>query len=122
MIIKQLKNGKAGGGDGVVTEYRNLGGKDIRSILKKTFTNCLGQRSILKEWNHAIITILHKRECKEDLMIYRHISLLTLAYKIFMRVIAERLKLTTSSQPREQAGFGKGFSTMDQHPHTSRNH
>ncbi|HEG7136646.1 TPA: reverse transcriptase family protein, partial [Staphylococcus aureus] len=117
-VIKQMKNGKAGGADGVLAEYLKIGGEEITSILAQLFTNCLRQGRIPKEWNHARIALLHKKGSKEDLKNYRPISLLPVVYKTFMRVLAERLKLTlAAAQPREQAGFRKGFSTMD-HIHT----
>ena len=118
VAIKHMKNGKAGGADGVLAEYLKAGGTEIANVLAKLFSNCLKQGMIPKEWNHARIALLHKKGSKEDLKNYRPISLLPVVYKTFMRIIAERLKMTLSlAQPREQAGFRKGFSTMD-HIHT----
>jgi len=116
--IKGMKNGKAGGADGVLAEYLKIGISEIAPILAQLFTNCLRQGKIPKDWNHARIILLHKKGSKEDLKNYRPISLLPVIYKAFMRIIAERLKVTLdAAQPREQAGFRKGFSTMD-HIHT----
>ena len=116
--IRKMKNGKAGGADGILAEYFKLGEEEIAPILAKLFTKCLRQGRIPKDWNHAKIVLLHKKGSKEDLKNYRPISLLPIIYKTFMRIIGERLKTTLSSaQPREQAGFRKGFSTMD-HIHT----
>ena len=116
--IKRMKNGKAGGADGVLAEYLKLGITEISPLLAKLFTNCLRQGKIPKDWNHAKIVLLHKKGSKEDLKNYRPISLLPVIYKTFMEVIAARLKTTLeAAQPREQAGFRKGFSTMD-HIHT----
>ena len=49
---------------------------------------------------------------------YRPISLLSDMYKLFIRVLQKRMEKTLdTNQPREQAGFRKGFATTD-HLHT----
>ena len=51
---------------------------------------------------------------------YRPISLLSHVYKLFSRVITNRLaRRFDDFQPPEQAGFRKGYSTVD-HIHTLR--
>ena len=53
-----------------------------------------------------------------DIKIYRPISLLPLAYKVFSQIMLQRmLGDLDSHQRREQAGFRSGFSTID-HIHT----
>ena len=54
----------------------------------------------------------------EDLGNYRPISQLSAIYRIFSKILTIRLeKIFDENQPREQAGFRSGYSTID-HLHT----
>ncbi|WKX90427.1 hypothetical protein Q1695_009352 [Nippostrongylus brasiliensis] len=52
---------------------------------------------------------------REDISNYRPISLLSVAYKIFTRILLNRMeRILDDNQPVEQAGFRKNFSCMEQ--------
>ena len=71
-----------------------------------------------EKWNEAIIILLHKKGDQKSISNYRPISLLNNIYKLFTKIITNRITRTLDeNQPREQAGFRRGFSTID-HLHT----
>ena len=112
--VKQMKNNKAPGDDGVVIDIIKEGGEVLYKQLSRLFTNCLRQRTIPKEWNNAIIILLHKKGDVKDINNYRPISLLSHMSKLFTKVIKNRIeKQLDINQAREQAGFRSGYSTSD---------
>jgi hypothetical protein len=114
MALKSMKNGKAAGNDGITAEILKLTGTKTLEYLATLYTKCLKEKKIPDHWNKATIILIHKKGSKEDIKNYRPISLLPVVYKILTKIINNRIQSTLSSaQPREQAGFRKGFSTMD---------
>ncbi|CAF4930089.1 unnamed protein product [Pieris macdunnoughi] len=73
---------------------------------------------IPRQWQTSHIILIYKKGSKEDLSNYRPISLMSNIYKVFSKILLDRLSTTLDeSQPMEQAGFRKNFATID-HIHT----
>jgi len=77
-------------------------------------------RKVPDSWYNAVVILLHKKGDKEDIRNYRPISLLPVMYNIFTRILTNRLEGDLEKmQPKAQAGFRTGYSTMD-HIHVLR--
>ncbi|RVE54716.1 hypothetical protein evm_000483 [Chilo suppressalis] len=102
IALGQLKNGKAPGEDGVTTKLLKAEGRTPEA------------------WSRSVVVLFFKKGDKTLLKNYRPISLLSHVYKLFSRVIANRLaRRFDDFQPPEQAGFRSGYGTID-HIHTVR--
>ncbi|KAA5564340.1 reverse transcriptase family protein, partial [Pseudomonas aeruginosa] len=120
MDLKQLKNNKAPGEDGITTELLTAGGTPVLKVLQKLFNSSLLDGKPPQAWNRGVVILFFKKGDKTLLKNYRPIALLSHVYKLFSRVITKRLERRFDDfQPTEQAGFRKGYSTID-HIHTLR--
>ena len=112
--LKDMTRGKAAGEDGITVDLIKDGGDIMLEKLAALYTQCLTTSSVPESWKNANIILIHKKGDVKELKNYRPISLLSVLYKIFTKIISNRIRATLDfSQPREQAGFRKGYSTMD---------
>ena len=80
------------------------------------FTSCFRRSKLPKTWRRATVIALPKSNKPAlDPKSYRPISLLCVPFKILERLIHSRIDPVVDPQlPREQAGFRRGRSTVDQ--------
>ena len=113
-IIK-LKNNKAHGIDYILNEYLKGSSDLILPIYEKLFNTIFSTGIIPHSWLIGIIKPLYKNKGDtEDVNNYRGIT--SCLAKLFTAVINERLNSHLNSREiigEEQAGFRKGYSTMD---------
>ena len=120
MALNQLKNNKAPGDDGITSELLKAGGTPLLKVLQKLFNTVLLEGITPEAWNRSVVVLFFKKGDNTLLKNYRPISLLSHVYKLFSRVITNRLERRLDDfQPSEQASFRKGYSTID-HIHTLR--
>lgn len=112
--LKQLKNKKSPGEDKISIEMLKLGGRDLLEAVRILINKCINSGSIPEKWKNAEVILLFKKGDKENLENYRPVSLLSHLYKLLTKIVTNRLTRELDFyQPAEQAGFRKGFSTVE---------
>ena len=111
--LQHLKPGKAPGPDSICPELILHAGAALKSWLRDFLSSCLRRLKIPKIWRRALVVAIPKPgKPVGDPKSYRPISLLCVPYKILERLIYARVE--TLIDPKEQAGFRRGKSTVDQ--------
>ena len=59
--ISQMNNNKVPGEDGIVIELMKEGSAEVYGPLARLFTSCIRTRKTPKDWNNAVIILLHKK-------------------------------------------------------------
>uniref|UniRef100_A0A7I4Z233 Reverse transcriptase domain-containing protein n=1 Tax=Haemonchus contortus TaxID=6289 RepID=A0A7I4Z233_HAECO len=112
--ITSMKNCTARGSDRIKSEHL----KSLPSVIVRTlaglFTRYLPECKVPTSWKTSKIVLLYKKGDPDDIGYYGPICLLSIIYKLFTRVILNRIgRILHEGQPCEQAGFRRGFSTID---------
>ncbi|GBP63853.1 LINE-1 retrotransposable element ORF2 protein [Eumeta japonica] len=116
--IKFQKLKKAPGPDKIPNKMIKGTLEETSPVLAKLFNKILQTREIPEEWTECHIILLHKKDLRDEIEDYRPISLITNMCKVFAKVILEGISsILSESQPVEEAGSRKDFSTID-HIHT----
>ena len=114
--IKQMTSGKAPGPDAIPAEVYKMGGETIRSELTNLFQTMWNQEHLPQELKDATIVHIYKRKGnRQSCDNHRGMSLLSIAGKILVRILLNRL-LDTLEQghlPESQCGFRAGRGTSD---------
>ena len=113
--LQHLKAGKAPRPDFICPELIFHAGAALKSWLD-FISSCLRRLKIPKIWRRALVVAIPKpTKPVGDSKSYRPISLLCVPYKILERLIYARVEpLIDPLLPKEQAGFRRGKSTVDQ--------
>ena len=107
---REMKNNKAPGIDILTSDVMILGGEESVTQKTKSFNHMLETKKILVEWKEAKMIILHKK----GEMNFRPVSLLSHVYRLFTQTLQKWMeKVLDENQLREQAGFRKGYLTVD---------
>ena len=112
---KGLQDGKAPGGIGIPAEIWKHGGDNLFSRLHQLITNAWEVDSVPQAWKDASIVTIYKKGDRTDCGNYRGISLLSIAGKIFARILLNRLSTHITSEVvlETQCGFIGNWSTVD---------
>ncbi|KAE9413998.1 hypothetical protein Angca_006151, partial [Angiostrongylus cantonensis] len=116
--ISSVKNRTAPGPDRIRSKHLLNLPPVLVNTLPRLFTGYLSECKVPTQWKTSKTVLLFKKGDLHDIGNYRLICLFSVVYKLFTRLILNRIdKILDERQPCEQAGFRKGFSTMD-HIHT----
>jgi sorting nexin-29 len=114
-VIANLKNWKAPGSDSIPSKLIKYWGKQLNYAMVKICQKIWRDEHVPMSWNEAIIISLYKKGDKTVCKNYRGISLLNSAYKIFSKILLNRLESYVEENLGEyQCGFRKGRSTIEQ--------
>ena len=113
--IAGLKDGKAPGGEEIPAEVWKYGGHNLFSRLHQLITNARDMGSVPQARKDASIVITYKNYDRTDCRNVRGIYLLSIAGKIFARILLHRLSthITSEVVPETQCGFRGNRSTVN---------
>ncbi|KAL5473717.1 hypothetical protein EMCRGX_G028250 [Ephydatia muelleri] len=112
--LSQVKCNQAAGKDGIPAELLIYGGEQALTFLHTICTEVWSSELIPKEWVDSIIVPLPKKGNLQLCDNWRGISLLSVAGKVFARVLANRITPVAESILDEtQCGFRKCRGTID---------
>ena len=114
--LSSLKLGKTAGLDGITTEVLQHFGPRAKTWILALFNQCATHTTIPKAWRKArVVALLKPGKDPNHKKSYRPISLLSIPYKLYERMIMSRMSPTVEQQlSPDQAGFRPGRSCCDQ--------
>ncbi|WKY17320.1 hypothetical protein Q1695_001710 [Nippostrongylus brasiliensis] len=100
--IRRMKPGTASGPDGISADLRRAGATALCSLL---FNHYLRLGRIPNVWKESRTVLIVKKGQREDIGNYRSVSLLSVVYKIFTKIVLNRMERILDDNQPEQAGF-----------------
>ena len=112
--LKQTNSGRASGKDGIPVEIYKAAGPRAMEVFLDTIQSIWDQEKMPEDFRDALIVALYKNKgSKADCGNCRGISLLSIAGKIFARIILNRLiAVSEVNLPEAQCGFRPCRSTV----------
>lgn len=113
--IKMMNNNRTPGEDKIPAEIFKYGGPVLTDEIYKLISKIWTSEIMPDEWNVAVLVPIHKKGDKSVCSNYRGISLLNTGYKIFSKILNEKLKPYAEALTGEyQCGFRNERATTDQ--------
>lgn len=112
--INTMKNNRAPGEDKIPIELIKYGNDIAIDKIHSLIVNIWENEAMPESWSSALICPIHKKGDKMKCENYRGISLLSVPYKIFSKVLAKRLEpLVENVMGEYQCGFRRNRATTD---------
>ena len=114
--LAKMKRKKAADAAGIVAEMLKDGGIRVAAAIAGLFNDVLEMDGPPPaSWKECRIKVLFKKGDEKLLENYRPITIIPILYKLFSRILNERIKpLLEKEQSVDQAGFRTGFGCDDQ--------
>ena len=113
-VLKKLKTASASGPDEVSNDMLRMFKEVLAEPLAHLFNAILSSGLPPSQWFLSEIILIHKKGCCMDMNNYRPISLSSCILRTFMVLLKNKCYSKLDEyQKTEQAGFRKGFSTVD---------
>lgn len=104
--VKQLKNGKSAGKDGLPAKLFKHGSLRTIEILHQIILRIRCEEQLPYDWLDGLITPIYKKGQRLDCANYRGITILNSAYKILSQILWNKLRPMTETFVGEyQCGF-----------------
>ena len=115
--VRNLKNNKASGIDGITNEYIKASIHLLLPVYVKIFNIIYDKSTVPSSWTTGIIKPIYKQKGnKQEPDNYRPITILSCLGKLFTAVLNARLKVYTEAENftgEDQIGFRENYSTID---------
>ncbi|XP_076061565.1 uncharacterized protein LOC143037317 [Oratosquilla oratoria] len=112
--LKRMRPGKAPGPDNVPLELLTHGGPELRNRLMLLILKIWETKTLPSDFRDATIVTIFKKGDRENCNNYWGILLLSIASKIFARILLDRLLvLAEDVLPESQCGFRPSRGTID---------
>jgi len=91
--LRLIKSGKIAGEDGILPEFLKHMGIKRKFWLARLFSSVKNNNTLPKQWQEAkVVAILKHGKPDDDPKNYRPISLLSVVYKLFERLLLARIQ------------------------------
>ena len=106
--MRELKNGKSCGPEGVYAEMLKHGTDKLITMLTWVINRYLNGEDP-QEWKVAYISSIHKKGSKKDCSNYRGISVTSVISRLYGKILIDLIEEENKDE-EEQSGFRKGRS------------
>ncbi len=90
--VKDMKGNKSPGLDGICVEFYKLFWPYLGKLLVDVFNQCYQDGKLPQSQRIAVMSLIFKKDDKEDISNYRPISLTNVDYRILASILAKRLQ------------------------------
>lgn len=117
-ILKKLKNVKSANSHHIVAEFMKWAGDDFLQVIANVMSEILSHSCAAppKYWRTSITKVFHKSGDSKIASNYRPISIISIMYKTYARMILSRVGPELNKRQAKnhnQAAFRRGYSVQD---------